>query len=272
MNFHERNDFVEKEKTKENIQKFILENENIIRNIVVSFLDKGSIGIGATDDFEWKQTFRSGKQQPVAIVKFSFLNSKRESFELVFRPTFNNFKDVCEKYPLVQKYFPSLYLNVPLENNLSVLVLERINGYEEKHNGIEFANYISNYDNFNQLCVESFEMVDEIYNYPLILEDIRPVLGHNVFFNTDTKYFQFFDVDTIKTSDLSYEQKFLEFIDLKMLGLSALDEKQIIFLMRMIQLYKEKYSDNNLSYETEEYVKGEYIKVLGNLGLIKLLG
>ena len=40
-----------------------------------------------------------------------------------------------------------------------------------------------------------------------------------------------------------------------------IDDKQVRFLMRMIQLYLEAYKDAQLSYEGGEYIKGEYVKV-----------
>ncbi len=240
-------------------QRLVSKYESVIRNIITTS-NIGSLEAGEADGVKWKQVFRSGKQQPVSIVSFSL--PEGVTLELVFRPTRCDFKSIFSKYPSVRKYFPHLYLSqtIPYDQQTTqdVLVIDRINGYEEKINGAEFIRHISSSENLDQLCAEVFEMVDEIYHEPLVLSDISPTRGHNVFYNTDTQKFQLFDVDTLDPSDLSHERKFMEFINP---GQRVTDEKEIAYIMKMIQMYRKKYPNHSLSYETEEYFLGQYITV-----------
>jgi len=206
--------------------------------------------------------FKAGKQQPVSIVKLNF--PENISFEIVLRPTGGYYEEFYQQYEAVKKYFPHIYFSSGQPNEATghktVLALERIEGYEEKLNGQEFEKHIADPENFEKLCKEVFQMIDELYKEPLILYDISPTGGHNVFFNTNTEKFQLFDVDTLKPSDWAFEKKFMAFVNRG----QQMNDKEIHFLMRMIQQYLEQYKDSQLVYEGDEYVKGRYLKVEGS--------
>jgi hypothetical protein len=239
-----------------------------VQTIAVSDLDTNRTGEFGGVSYE--STFRSGKQQPVHIVKLSF--PEGETFEVVVRPTSGNFDELYERYEEVRKYFPHLYMKVNAEDEYhlkrKILVVERVEGYEEKSNGQAFYEHVTNEENFEQLCKEVFTAVDELHQKPVLINDVNAVSGHNVFYNTKTKMFHFFDVDSLKESDLSAERKFMTFIEN---GLRV--DAEIKFLVRMIQLYVEKYPEAKFSYEGEEYVKGNFEEVkdakLEDQGLIR---
>jgi len=99
---------------------------------------------------------------------------------------------------------------------------------------------------------------------PLILSDIAPTGGHNVIYNTNTKRFQLFDVDSLKPSDRAFEEKFMSFVNRD----QRMNDMEIRFLMRMIQLYRERYPDSQLSYEGDEYTHGQILEVAGPTGAL----
>lgn len=238
------------------------EYEQVIRDIILEVSDIRSINYGERNGVKWRKTFNAGKQQPVPIVEFTFPGDIK--FELVFRPNFGGFEKKLQTYPLLQSHFPHVYLSQPIpyyDQTLAptVLVIDKINGYEEKMNGEKFTDHISRPENFEQLCVEIFQIVDEMFDEPLFITDTIPVKGHNVFFNIDTGKFQLFDIDTVKISGWSHERKFMEFINPDQ---PTNDMNHARFIARMIQMYSEKYPERNLSYTGDEINLGEYVKVI----------
>ena len=150
--------------------------------------------IEIVDGVKFKNVFNAGKQQASPIMNLSF--PEGVSFEAVFRPTHRQFAEFYENYDVVKKYFPHLFAKIDttkINSPSTVLVLERINGYDSKFKNDEFQKHIANPKNFEDLCQNIFQMVDEIYQKPLSLTDINPIEGGNVIYNTDTKKFQFFD-------------------------------------------------------------------------------
>lgn len=242
-------------------QEVVLKYEQAIRDLILSHSDDlRNIGDGEKDGLKWRQTLSSGKQKPVCILEFTF--PEGFIFELVIKVTSQEFMEIYEKYPVVRKHYPHIYLNqkVPYFKDAKedVLVVEKINGYEEKlDKNKEFDMYIDNPENFEQMCKEVFDIADEILDQQLRLVDVMPTNGHNVIFNTDTGHFQLFDIDTVQEWPESKVSKFMEFID----PMQVRDNKNTAFVVRMIQLYLQKNPESQLSYFGQEYRLGEYIKL-----------
>ena len=88
---------------------------------------------GDVDGVKFKNVFNAGKQQASPIMNLSF--PEGVSFEAVFRPTHRQFAEFYENYDVVKKYFPHLFAKIDttkINSPSTVLVLERINGYDSK--------------------------------------------------------------------------------------------------------------------------------------------
>lgn len=260
----DREKFKEKPLTIEEKQIFIDKNLDVIKKLTSPDFhtkDLQTKPSGSLNGITFETVFKTGVDQPVSIIKLSF--PENISLEIVLRPTKGYYEDIYQQSDAVKKYYPHIYYNSEQPKDFlghnCTLVLERIEGYEQKLNGEEFEKHIANPENFEKLCKEIFQMVNDLYKEPLILNDIYPTNGHNIIFNKNTDKFQLFDVDTIKPSDWSFEKKFMDFIK----GITKqpmMEDKEIHFLLRMIQQYLEEYNVSQLSHESNEYTKVEYLK------------
>ncbi len=239
-------------------------SEDLVRNhtdlltrIVLDAENQSRIKAGSEGCVIWEPVFESGKQQPVSIVKFSF--PEGQSIELVFRPTKGQFADIYMKYPVVRKYFPKLYMQIPVEDyRQNVLVLQRFAGWDEKHEWNSFQSLITDAAMFEQLCQQVFEMANALLHEPLMLQDIAPAKGHNVIYDTVARRFQLFDVDTVKYSDEPFVKKFMDFINP---GHAGTTKEEAKYIMRMMQIYQRKYPKMPLSYMSAPYTRGTYHEV-----------
>ncbi len=144
---------------------------------------------------QWRQTNRLGKQQPVFIMEFDFPDIAR--LPLVFRPTRLAFKDHYQEIEAVQRHFPRLYTCTEVSgddgSSWQVLVVEKIEGFHGDSVSDEdvaaFFGHLEDSDNFEKLCQDMFQAVDEVFAEPLDIQDVRPVTGHNVIYNVKTEHF-----------------------------------------------------------------------------------
>lgn len=202
---------------------------------------------GEADGVSWHVTSRVGNSTTFPLIVCDL--SDGVQVPMALRPDTSGFKDLYEKHPVVQRYFPHLYGSVDEVQEAngytygSVLLVERIQGYEgdgdpASASVTSFSELLNDPEHFEQLCQEMFEMADAVLAEPLAISDVGPGRGHNVMYNTITKHFQLFDTESITSSDKPYDAKFIDFItniaDVR-------NDKDITFFMRTLQHYHERY-------------------------------
>jgi hypothetical protein len=211
---------------------------------------------GVHDGVTWHRTERLGKHQRVAIVDFT--THEGTVLPAVIRPTYGDFRAISEEYPVVAGLYPQVYGSLlqpsddPETSDREVLAIEKINGphgdcgeaAREQYNQL-----VQTPEGFDQLSQDMFTAVDRIFDFPLAVVDVNPAQGHNVVYNTMTQHFQFFDVDTLKRSEASHVEKFLNFVQN---GLTAFNNSPVHlnFAATMIAMYRDAYPDRDLSYES----------------------
>lgn len=194
---------------------------------------------------------RLGKQQPVRIITLTFPDG--QIGEVVMRPTHRKFSEYQEQYEVINKYFPKLLLSLPADNNEEVLFLEKITGLEQKTDETAWYEHIGHGDNFKKTNDDFFQIMDEVLTTPLMLNDIQPQDGHNVFLNSKTGEIQLFDVDTLLPSDESHEWKFIVCVG-GMLSSNIFEAQsnfKLAFQFELLRQYLEKYPDSTFEKNEE---------------------
>jgi len=230
----------------------IIQYQDVIRKVVDYGIKIGqeldpirNLDHGEIDNVRYQVVFRSGKQQPVRIILFSFPNGVNG--EAVFRqardiPKIEGFFD----NQAIKDIFPEIYLS-----HRGVLIIECIQGLEEKRSGEAFAKYIKDQEQFEQLVEESFTMIDAILESGLTLHDISPAGGHNIIFDTNASRYRFFDLDTISQRDYaSTAEDFFHITD-TVSGHSKGDRSDTLFWLKLIKKYREKYPEARMYHEGE---------------------
>ncbi len=215
-------------------------------------LDEGEI-----DDVKYQVVFRSGKQQPVRIIHFTFSNGA--DGEAVFRQAFDipKIEGFYEK-TAVKNVYPELYLS-----HKGVLVMECIQGFEEKRSGEAFAKHIESSVQFQQLINESFTMIDAILEGGLTLRDIAPAKGHNIIFDINAEKYRFFDVGTLYPREHSSAMEDFFYLADQVRLQTEKDRKNRIFWLLLIKKYREKYPNATVNHVGETF-KMASIKRLAN--------
>lgn len=212
---------------------------------------------GVFGDVTWHRTDRLGKHQIVAIVDFMMPGG--EVLPAVVRPTYSEFSVLVQEYPAIAELYPGIYGSLPQPssdpeiNDAEILLIEKIGGPHGDHLDEavreQYTHLIETPEGFDQLCQEVFAMVDEIHSFPVQVGDVNPVNGHNIAYDMAKQRFRLFDVDTLKRSDSSHTQKFLEFMGGSLNGHNN-SQFHLAFVARMMQMYQEKYPDQELAYES----------------------
>lgn len=218
---------------------------------------------GNEDGVQWRRAELIGKQQAVAIVDITFPD--RPVLPTVFRPTHGMFREFYQEYPVVRTYFPKLYMSTTVpygaQGTRELLVVEKLNGYHgdyQTHSTIqEYRDLIATPKGFEQLCQDAFAASDTIHQLPLAFTDIAPLDGHNFIYNTGTKRFQPFDVDSLLRSDQPRIQKFVDIIE-KGINRHSLSELDAAFALRMMQLYIDAHPDDELRWESDIFALAQY--------------
>ena len=224
-------------------------------DVVTHIIATDGYEAGTSGESSWQRTLATGKQQPVSIVDVGFPEG---IVPIVFKQDMHGYAAVYGKYASVRRYYPALYATGQDQRQRSILALEKIEGYEAKHQGIQFVEELARPGRFDQLCTEFFEMADTLLQEPLTLTDIRPTEGHNLMFNTTTQHFQLMDTDTVRESQDSYAAKLLRLLDM---SLSPVNETEQTFVFRMLQMYRTKYSEQPLTYDNAQRTFSYYEQV-----------
>lgn len=236
--------------TIEEKQELINNNAEVIKHIAdINFQDFDALE-GTMHGVTFAPIFV--KSWKAALMRLIFPENK--IVDVVFRSTSSTFfREAYEQNEVIRRNFPRVFMVHQAaggEGN-EILINERIDGFEENYNEEEFVAHIKSPENFEKLCQDIFRSFDEIAQEPFHMTDITATGGHNVIFNKHTEKFQFFDIDTLKSSDKSPEEKFMEFADQFSNPDSCKDEQRVKFFVRMIQLYVEKYNTTELKVEKE---------------------
>ena len=199
--------------TVEEKQELIDNNAEVIKHLA-------EINLGSRRSFDALEGTMHGvtfapifvKHWKAALVRLMFPENK--IVDVVFRKTSSTFfREAYEQSEVIRRNFPRVFMvhQTGGGEGGEILISERIDGFEENYNGEEFVAHIENPENFEQLCQDIFQSIDEIVQEPFHVTDIGATGGHNVIFNKHANRFQFFDIDTLKSSDDSPEEKFMEF-------------------------------------------------------------
>ncbi len=233
---------LELEQLKELLEEYREELAQLVeRSNTSPYLPQGESGL--VGEVKFVVDKRLGKQQPVRIISLTFPNGS--TAEVVMRPTQRHFSEYQEKYEAVKKYFPQLLLSLPAPDGDEVLFLEKITGLEQKTDEAGWYEYVGHGENFRKTNSDFFRIMDEVLEAPLILNDIQPQEGHNVFLNSKTGEIQLFDVDTLLPSDESHEWKFIVCVG-GMIGSSPFEGQsnfKLAFQFELLRQYLEKYSE-----------------------------
>lgn len=202
-------------------------------------LDEGEI-----DNVKYRVVFRSGKQQPVRILHFTFPNGV--SGEAVLRQVFDVQRiENFFQHPTVREIFPEIYLS-----HKGVHVIECIQGLEEKRSGEAFAGHLESPDQFRQLVDESFAMIDSLLEDGFTLHDISPSRGHNIIFDINKRKYRFFDVDTLHNRES--QTAVMDFFRItEALHNYGNNKRDMAFWFEMIRKYREKHPGATFYHEGE---------------------
>lgn len=217
---------------------------------------------GTADGAVWSVDRELGKQQPVYMVDLSF-SETGQVLPVVLRPSSRKFHEYYDASAAVRRYYPRLYAAERPEGYRaggSVYALEKLEGFHGDNaaswDNDQYDAFIADPEHFEQLCQEMFAAVDDIFQEPLEIHDVRPERGHNVIYNTKTGHFQLFDVDTLWPSDKSHAEKFISFIEL---GQRVDRPVEATYITRMLELYQLKYPEvRDFRLESEMFHRRDY--------------
>ena len=188
-----------------------------------------------------------GDGQATYIIEYPTAEGTR--VPLLIRPIFalSRFREYYEQYPEVRASFPRLYTTAPGQGNFKeILVMEVLEGLHADTNEqdtIDYAKLIEDPQMFERLCDDMFYTYDQITDNPLQAQDIRPTVGHNIFFDSHSEHFRLFDVDTVVPSGKSKARKFLSCVE-PQTGLP--NDSEARYTMRMLRAYEAKYGPFDL--------------------------